>query len=146
MGTITYRSGPEWELRFNRKRRNPDETPSFCPDYEIEYYLDRQVPNISTTHSYFDLFTNRERSSVKATLILILGCTSLKSVTLAMYSKHVITLNFTTTYIQAMDMFDMSLGFSSLSESLSRIKCPILVSTFYKVFILCYLLDLFYSY
>ena len=34
-----------------------------------------------------------------------------------------------------MDMFDMSLGFSSLSESLSRIKCPTLVSIFY---IICY--------
>lgn len=49
VGTITYRSGPEWELRFNRKRRSPDETPSFCPDFEIEHYLDRQVLNICIT-------------------------------------------------------------------------------------------------
>ena len=60
MGTITYRSGPEWELRFNRKRRNPDETPSFCPDFEIEYYLDRQVPNISKTHTQICSLTGRE--------------------------------------------------------------------------------------
>ena len=43
VGTITYRSGPEWEMRFHRKRRNPNEIPSLCPDYEIEHYLDKQV-------------------------------------------------------------------------------------------------------
>lgn len=60
VGTITYRSGPEWELRFNRKRRNPDETPSFCPDYEIEHYLARQVPNIFKTHTLIHSLIGRE--------------------------------------------------------------------------------------
>ena len=79
MGTITYRSGPEWELRFNRKRRNPDEIPSFCPDFEIEYYLDRQVLNIyKDLPASCNIFMGREKSFVKAVLILILGSISLK--------------------------------------------------------------------
>ena len=126
MGTITYRSGPEWELRFNRKRRSPDEIPSFCPDFEIEYYLDRQVLNICKTSIYFDLFIDRGKSFVIAILILILGYTFLKSVS---FDNFCICKCLFHCYIQAMDMFDMSLGFSSLNESLSRIKCPTLVST-----------------
>ena len=82
MGTITYRSGPEWEFRFNRKRRNPDEIPSFCPDFEIEHYLDRQVLNIFKIPTLICFTFDREKSSVKAVLILTLGCTSQKSVLL----------------------------------------------------------------
>ena len=43
VGTITYRSGPEWVERFGNKRREPEKPPDFCPDFEIERYLDRQV-------------------------------------------------------------------------------------------------------
>jgi len=52
IATITYRSGPEWDLRFGRKLRpqplsTPDptsklRTPALCPDFQIETYLDYQ--------------------------------------------------------------------------------------------------------
>ncbi|RUS21443.1 homoserine O-acetyltransferase [Endogone sp. FLAS-F59071] len=41
IATITYRSGPEWELRFGRKRASSS-PPSLCPDFLIETYLDHQ--------------------------------------------------------------------------------------------------------
>ncbi|RUP47815.1 homoserine O-acetyltransferase [Jimgerdemannia flammicorona] len=41
IATITYRSGPEWELRFGRKRAS-NSSPSLCPDFLIETYLDHQ--------------------------------------------------------------------------------------------------------
>lgn len=40
IATITYRSGPEWELRFGRDRADPSKTPALCPDFLIETYLD----------------------------------------------------------------------------------------------------------
>jgi len=40
IGTISYRSGPEWEERFGRKRVGT--SPSFGPDFQIEGYLDHQ--------------------------------------------------------------------------------------------------------
>lgn len=56
IATITYRSGPEWDLRFGRKLRplpndiqpNPLDAskprlPALCPDFLIETYLDHQV-------------------------------------------------------------------------------------------------------
>lgn len=51
IATITYRSGPEWDLRFGRKMRNADQPnsdespskPALCPDFLIETYLDHQV-------------------------------------------------------------------------------------------------------
>ena len=43
LGTISYRSGPEWEGRFGNKRAHPEKSPDFCPDYLIETYLERQV-------------------------------------------------------------------------------------------------------
>ena len=57
IATITYRSGPEWDLRFGRQLRalpNSDDTaslseqrrprvPALCPDFLIETYLDHQV-------------------------------------------------------------------------------------------------------
>lgn len=55
IATITYRSGPEWDLRFGRQLRpipEPDSTPpgyprtpALCPDFLIETYLDHQVCN-----------------------------------------------------------------------------------------------------
>ncbi|KAJ3413862.1 hypothetical protein HDV05_007383 [Chytridiales sp. JEL 0842] len=42
IATITYRSGPEWEQRFGRKRTNPDSVPGMCADFMIETYLDHQ--------------------------------------------------------------------------------------------------------
>lgn len=40
IATITYRSGPEWEQRFGRKRADPSRPPALCPDFLIETYLD----------------------------------------------------------------------------------------------------------
>lgn len=42
IATITYRSGPEWEMRFGRDRADPDRSPALCPDFLIETYLDHQ--------------------------------------------------------------------------------------------------------
>eukprot|EP00051_Salpingoeca_urceolata_P017330 m.235264 g.235264 ORF g.235264 m.235264 type:complete len:183 (-) comp18923_c0_seq17:252-800(-) len=40
IATISYRSGPEWEMRFDRDRVS--DTRSFRPDFSIESYLDYQ--------------------------------------------------------------------------------------------------------
>ncbi|KAF5321124.1 hypothetical protein D9619_000480 [Psilocybe cf. subviscida] len=58
IATITYRSGPEWDLRFGRQLRavpetdasspstdtnpSPSRPPALCPDFLIETYLDHQ--------------------------------------------------------------------------------------------------------
>lgn len=42
IGTITYRSGPEWEMRFGTERADPSRVPALCPDFLIETYLDHQ--------------------------------------------------------------------------------------------------------
>ncbi|KAI9023550.1 homoserine O-acetyltransferase [Phycomyces nitens] len=42
IATISYRSGPEWEQRFGRKRAHEDQSPALCPDFLIETYLDHQ--------------------------------------------------------------------------------------------------------
>jgi hypothetical protein len=48
IATITYRSGPEWDIRFGRKLRASPESaerriPALCADFLIETYLDHQV-------------------------------------------------------------------------------------------------------
>ena len=40
IATVTYRSGPEWEQRFGRRRADPERPPALCPDFLIETYLD----------------------------------------------------------------------------------------------------------
>lgn len=40
IATVTYRSGPEWENRFGRRRADPAKAPALCPDFLIETYLD----------------------------------------------------------------------------------------------------------
>ncbi|KAH7408594.1 Alpha/Beta hydrolase protein [Phaeosphaeria sp. MPI-PUGE-AT-0046c] len=40
IATVTYRSGPEWEMRFGRRRADPSRPPALCPDFLIETYLD----------------------------------------------------------------------------------------------------------
>ena len=54
IATITYRSGPEWDIRFGRKSRPANDLPArnsptsgpripaLCPDFLIETYLDHQ--------------------------------------------------------------------------------------------------------
>ncbi|CAG8593269.1 13211_t:CDS:2, partial [Ambispora gerdemannii] len=68
IATISYRSGPEWEQRFGRKRAKEDQSPALCPDFLIETYLDHQGerwclqydPNsllyISKAMDLFDMF------------------------------------------------------------------------------------------
>jgi homoserine O-acetyltransferase len=54
IATITYRSGPEWDQRFGRKLRELKDgqgpphsrSPTLCPDFLIETYLDHQVSAI----------------------------------------------------------------------------------------------------
>lgn len=41
IGTITYRSGPEWEERFGHRRTTPG-TPRLGADFEVESYLAHQ--------------------------------------------------------------------------------------------------------
>ena len=48
IATITYRSGPEWDIRFGRQLREApsaaeQRTPALCPDFLIETYLDHQA-------------------------------------------------------------------------------------------------------
>ena len=40
IATVTYRSGPEWEQRFGRRRADSRKKPALCPDFLIETYLD----------------------------------------------------------------------------------------------------------
>lgn len=40
IATVTYRSGPEWEARFGRRRVDEARPPALCPDFAIETYLD----------------------------------------------------------------------------------------------------------
>jgi homoserine O-acetyltransferase len=40
IATVTYRSGPEWEQRFGRRRADPSKQPALCPDFLVETYLD----------------------------------------------------------------------------------------------------------
>jgi len=40
IATVTYRSGPEWEERFGRRRADSTKPPALCPDFLIETYLD----------------------------------------------------------------------------------------------------------
>ncbi|KAF2426616.1 homoserine acetyltransferase [Tothia fuscella] len=40
IATVTYRSGPEWEARFGRRRADSSRPPALCPDFLIETYLD----------------------------------------------------------------------------------------------------------
>jgi len=78
IATVTYRSGPEWEIRFGRERADPSQKPVLCPDFLVETYLDHQGnkfsleydPNsllyISKAMDLFDLGKiNREQASMK---------------------------------------------------------------------------------
>ncbi|KAH9170367.1 homoserine acetyltransferase [Lactarius sanguifluus] len=56
IATITYRSGPEWDIRFGRKLRETSSeavgtrTPALCPDFLIETYLDHQGEQFCLTY------------------------------------------------------------------------------------------------
>ncbi|PGH12321.1 homoserine O-acetyltransferase [Helicocarpus griseus UAMH5409] len=75
IATVTYRSGPEWEKRFGRKRADPSKQPALCPDFLIETYLDHAGekfsldydPNsllyVSKAMDLFDLGAEHQRAT-----------------------------------------------------------------------------------
>ncbi|KAI0521592.1 homoserine O-acetyltransferase [Xylaria bambusicola] len=78
IATVTYRSGPEWEQRFGRRRADSTKPPALCPDFLIETYLDHAGekfcltydPNsllyISKAMDLFDLgLTNQENATLR---------------------------------------------------------------------------------
>ncbi|KAI8627927.1 homoserine O-acetyltransferase [Xylariaceae sp. FL1651] len=50
IATVTYRSGPEWEQRFGRRRADPTKPPALCPDFLIETYLDHAGEKFCLTY------------------------------------------------------------------------------------------------
>lgn len=50
IATVTYRSGPEWEQRFGRRRADPSKPPALCPDFLIETYLDHAGEKFNLTY------------------------------------------------------------------------------------------------
>lgn len=50
LGTITYRSAGEWDLRFGRERipGAPHEANSFAPEFQVESYLEAQAEKFVT--------------------------------------------------------------------------------------------------
>ena len=76
LGTISYRSGPEWESRFGNKRANPDKSPDFCPDFLIETYLERQV--CCLCQCILDLMIFLREKSFAQVMILIHCCIFLR--------------------------------------------------------------------
>lgn len=56
IGTISYRSGPEWEQRFSNERVDPASPLSlphqkgFAPDFHVESYLQHQSDSFSTRY------------------------------------------------------------------------------------------------
>ncbi|AEO65587.1 homoserine O-acetyltransferase-like protein [Thermothielavioides terrestris NRRL 8126] len=50
IATITYRSGPEWEQRFGRRRADPSQPPALCPDFLVETYLDHAGEKFCLTY------------------------------------------------------------------------------------------------
>lgn len=50
IATITYRSGPEWEQRFGRRRADGSKPPALCPDFLVETYLDHAGEKFCLTY------------------------------------------------------------------------------------------------
>ena len=50
IATVTYRSGPEWLIRFGRKKINENEKITLCPTFEIENYLSYNGDSFSTKY------------------------------------------------------------------------------------------------
>ena len=75
IATVTYRSGPEWEQRFGRRRADPSKQPALCPDFLIETYLDHagqkfcleydanSLLYVSKAMDLFDLGAKNQRAS-----------------------------------------------------------------------------------
>jgi homoserine O-acetyltransferase len=50
IATITYRSGPEWEQRFGRRRADAAKPPALCADFLVETYLDHAGEKFCLTY------------------------------------------------------------------------------------------------
>jgi len=98
LATISYRSGPEWENRFGRRRATTG-TPSLCPDFLIEQYLDYQGerfcliydPNsllyISKAMDLFDLSLPKDEKDPNSEMDLAKGLARIKCSSLIMGVK-----------------------------------------------------------
>lgn len=84
LATITYRSAPEWEGRFVT-RQQPDQVPNFCPDFEVEHYLEAAGDRFCTSYDpnsllyiskAMDLFNLGEDVSKVECPVLVLGVVS----------------------------------------------------------------------
>ena len=78
IATITYRSGPEWEQRFGRRRADSRQPPALCPDFLIETYLDHagekfcleyDANSLLYVSKAMDLFDLGEQHQVKMALL-----------------------------------------------------------------------------
>ncbi|KAJ3058819.1 hypothetical protein HDU98_005127, partial [Podochytrium sp. JEL0797] len=119
IGTITYRSGPEWEQRFGRKRAQPNEKPSLKSDFMIETYLEHQgnkwigkfdANSILFLSRAMDMFDMTERP-------LFDPNTTLSPVPEAEEDPALVDEKANTDYLHT----------QYLTEGISTIKCPTLV-------------------
>lgn len=67
---MTYRSGPEWDQRFNRKRIDPGGPNTLCPTFTIESYLEHQGESFSTKYDPNSLLYISKVSGLKVTNII----------------------------------------------------------------------------
>ncbi|KAI8481930.1 hypothetical protein Bbelb_403750 [Branchiostoma belcheri] len=129
IATTTYRSGPEWEIRFSRKKINGNV--SLCPTFEIESYIDYQGaqfmskydPNSLLYISKFIVDSNRFASGQefveRGEVMLLIACIPAE--------PSAGGCSGADCQLQAMDLFDISDGYSSMVEGLQRVRCPIMV-------------------
>lgn len=121
IATIGYRSGPEWEMRFGR-RKLESSRPGFCPEYLIESYLDHQGekfclqydPNsllyVSKAMDLFDMSVDEQDNEAMSLI------PSTQSPTQAFSSPA-----------ESPRHESMEIEQRRLIKGLSRIKCPVLV-------------------
>jgi homoserine O-acetyltransferase len=86
IGTITYRSGPEWQERFGRERADDAATPRLDADFQVEHYLAHQGEKFCLQYdanSYLyiskamDLFDLLEETDDGAALVARIRCPAL---------------------------------------------------------------------
>lgn len=64
---MTYRSGPEWDQRFSRKRIDPNGPNTLCPTFTIESYLEYQGESFSTKYDPNSLLYISKVSGLRVT-------------------------------------------------------------------------------
>jgi len=87
IATMTYRSGPEWNIRFGRAKMDTKEPITLCPTFEIENYLNHQG----------EIFAHKYDPN-----------------SLIYMSK-------------ALDLFNLSEGYSNPDAAFRNVTCPVLV-------------------